>query len=147
MPNLPRDFERRLEPLREAAGLRSRGASSSSDWRLADDLFGLSSAAAIRSAADRRKSASAAASPNSGSLRPPPFYRPNAIRDTPPTPVPPHASPRCLRAGYSEVNAGLAGGAVRGNGCRNFKEMSQGKRDGHGPYRSNQGNLRAISGQ
>src|SRR6202051_1972648 len=145
MPNLARDFERRLDPRREAAGLRSRGASSSSDGRPADDFFGLSSAAAIRSAADRRKSASAAESPNSGSLRPPPFFRPNAIRDTPPTPVPPHASPRCLRAGYSEVNAGLAGGAARGNNGRNFKEMSQGKRDGHRPHRSNQRSLRAIS--
>src|SRR3954452_6263508 len=146
MPNLPRDFARRLEPLREAAGLRSRGVSPSSDGRLGD-FFGLSSAAAMRSAADRRKSASAAGSPNSGSLRPPPFFRPNAIRDTPPTPVPPHASPRCLRAGYSEVNAGLAGGAARGNNGWNLKEMSQGKPDGHGPYRSNQRSLRAISGQ
>src|ERR1700733_2924918 len=102
MPNVPRDFERRLDPLREAAGLRPRVAASLSDGGLGDDFFGLASAAAIRSAADRRKSASAAGSPNSGSLPPPPFFRPNAIRDTPPTPVPPHASRRCLRAGYGK---------------------------------------------
>src|SRR5882724_4500060 len=115
MPKLRRDFERRLLPLREADGLRSRGASSplSSDLRLV--FLGLSSAAGMRSAAVRRKSASAAGSPNSGSLRPPPFFRPHAIRDTPLTSVPPHASRRSLRAGYPKVNGGLGGGAPRDN--------------------------------
>ena len=57
--------------------------------------------------------ASAAASPNSGSLRPPLFFRPHAIRKTPLTPGPPHANVRSLRAGYAKVNAGLGGAAAR----------------------------------
>jgi len=74
---------RRLAALRVARGLRSGGGSSSSSsiFRLAD-FFGLSSPPpGIRSSGDSRKSA--AARPNAGSLRPPLFFRPHAIRQTP----------------------------------------------------------------
>src|SRR6202012_1817752 len=85
----PRDFERRLAPLRLPRGLRSGGGSSSissssstsTGLRLAADFFGWLSPPGIRSSGDRRKSPSAAASPNSGSLRPPLFFRPHAIRN------------------------------------------------------------------
>src|SRR6266702_8854320 len=104
-----RDFDRRLAPPRLAGALRSRGGSSpeSSLRRLADDFadfFGLSSALGIRSATVRRRSASAAGKPNSGSFRPPFFY-PNPIRKTPGQPAPPPASRGCLRPGYPELNA------------------------------------------
>ena len=50
IPNLPRDFERRLAPLREAARLAlARRVVDRRMGALADDFFGLSSAAAIRS--------------------------------------------------------------------------------------------------
>ena len=78
------DFERRLAPPRPARGLRSRGASSSSSssgLRLGTGFFGLSSslAAGMRSSGESRRSASVAGSPNSGSLRPPLFFRPHAM--------------------------------------------------------------------
>jgi hypothetical protein len=82
--------------------------------RLADDFadfFGLSSALGMRSAAVRRRSASAAGKPNSGSFRPPGFFFPHAIRKSPGQPAPPHASGGCLRPGYPELNARLGGAA------------------------------------
>ena len=65
--------------------------------RLADDFFGLSSAAVTRSCGPRRNSASDAASPNCGSRRPPLFFRPHAIRNA-------HAA-RCgrLAGGFKAV--------------------------------------------
>src|SRR5437016_13238664 len=114
MLNLRREFERRLAPPLAARGLRSRGSSSSlSGLRLVDDFFGRSSLAATRSCGPRRNSASEAASPNSGSLRPPLFFRPHAIPKTLLTRGPPQASVRSLRGGYGEVNAGLGGTATR----------------------------------
>src|SRR5438270_10630331 len=91
MPKPPRDFDRRLAPLRPAGALRSRGGSSPefSLLRLADDFadfFGLSSALGMRSATVRRRSASAAGKPNSGSFRPLPFFFPNPIRKRPVSP-------------------------------------------------------------
>ena len=68
---------------RLARGLRSRGASSSGSLalRLGDGFLRLVvAAAATRSCGPRRSSASDAASPNCGSLRPPLFFRPHAIR-------------------------------------------------------------------
>src|SRR5437660_8357666 len=116
MPKRPRDFVRRLAPPLAARDLRARGGSSSSlsGLRFADDFFGRSSSAATRSCGPRRSSASEAASPNSGSLRPPLFFRPHAILKTLLTPGPPHASGRGLRVGYGKVNAGLGGAAARG---------------------------------
>ncbi|MGY3463728.1 hypothetical protein ACVW0I_000599 [Bradyrhizobium sp. LM6.11] len=104
-----RDLDRRLAPPRPAGAFRSRGDSSpvSSLLRLVDDLvdlFGLSSPPGTRSAAVRRRSASAAGKPNNGSFRPP-FFFPKPIRKTPGQPAPPHASGRCLRPGYPDVNA------------------------------------------
>src|SRR5260221_14795073 len=67
--------------------LRSRGASSSASraLRLAGGFFGVSSSSSssptvTRSSGLRRSSASDAAGPNRGSLRPPPFFRPHGIR-------------------------------------------------------------------
>src|SRR5438045_8902052 len=119
MRNPLRDFERRLLPLRDGRGFRSRGgsSSSSSDLRLADDFLGLSSSIETRSCGDRRNSLSAAASPNSGSLRPLLFFRPHAIRQRPYR-SPPHASVGSLRAGYRKVNAGLGGAAGHDKGER-----------------------------
>src|ERR1700733_5733305 len=80
-----RDFDRRLLPLRLGCGLRSRGSSpESSVLGLADflaDFLGLSSATEMRSCGPSRRSLSAAASPNRGSLRPPLFFRPHAIHE------------------------------------------------------------------
>src|SRR4029077_6871655 len=107
------DFDRRLAPLFAPRALRSRGGppSSLSGLRLPDDFFGRSSLLAQRACGDSRNSLSAAASPNCGSLRPPLFFRPHAIRKTLLTPGPPQANVRCLRAGYAKVNAGLGGAA------------------------------------
>ena len=80
----PRDFERRLAPLLARARLalaRRLVVGSSSALRLADGFLRLVVAARRRDpAGSSRSSASAAASPNSGSLRPPLFFRPHAIR-------------------------------------------------------------------
>src|SRR5262245_17409499 len=96
----PRDFDRRLDPLRLTGAFRSRGGSSSASslLGLADDLdfFGRSSAFGMRSAGVRRSSASAAGKPNSGSLRPPPFFFPHAIRKTPSQPRPRHTLARAV---------------------------------------------------
>src|SRR6202012_4434968 len=56
-------------------------------------LAGLSSGRGIRSFGPGRRSASAAAKPNSGSLRAPFFFRPHAIRNTPP--IPEHDPEKC----------------------------------------------------
>ncbi|MGY3405290.1 hypothetical protein ACVWZV_001403 [Bradyrhizobium sp. GM5.1] len=85
-----RDFDRRLGLPRPAGAFRSRGGSSpaSSLLRLADDFvdfFGFSSPPGMRSAAVRRRSASAAGKPNNGSFRPP-FFFPNPIRKRPVSP-------------------------------------------------------------
>src|SRR6201994_3759863 len=66
--------------------LRSRGgggSSSSASARRLAAFFGLSSDAAMRAFGLSRRAASAAARPNRGSLRPPLFFRPHAIRNTP----------------------------------------------------------------
>src|SRR5882672_8877721 len=81
---VPRDLPRRFEPLREGRGLSP--PESLPDvlvgLLLGLDLAGLSSPPpGMRSATDSRRSASAAGSPNSGSLRPPLFFRPHAIRN------------------------------------------------------------------
>ncbi len=79
----------RLRLTRAAFGLRSGGASRHRRparlvLRLADDFFGFSSSADVtRSCGPRRNSASDAPSPNCGSLRPPLFCRPHAIRQRP----------------------------------------------------------------
>ena len=80
----PRDFDRRLLPLRLGARLALARrlvvvvVVAICAWRM------LSSACrrrpGMRSCGIRRNSASAAASPNCGSLRPPLFFRPHAIR-------------------------------------------------------------------
>src|SRR5882724_10631108 len=84
MPPRARSLDLRL---RLARGLRSRGASSSSSLvlglgalALGDGFFGGSSSMVTRSCGVRRNSLKEAASPNSGSLRPPLFFRPHAIR-------------------------------------------------------------------
>src|ERR1700721_2280747 len=89
MPKPARDFDRRAPPLRLGCGLRSRGSSpESSVLGLADflvdfvaDFLGLSSAIEMRSCGPSRRSLSAAASPNCGSLPPPVFFRPHAIHE------------------------------------------------------------------
>src|SRR5579871_1565469 len=100
-------------PPRDAGVFRSRGggdggssSSSSSTLGLEAAFFGfaISAAAGMRSLGSRRRSASAAARPNRGSLRPPLFFRPHAIRDTP-APLLVHANAPDLRAGYVKVNA------------------------------------------
>src|SRR5215510_11876263 len=113
------DFARRLAPLLLTRDLRSGGgggasssSSSSSALRLAD-FFRFSSASGIRSLGSRRRSAMAAASPNRGSLRPPLFFRPHAIRKCRSHRSPPYANRGTLRAGYREVNAGLGAKADR----------------------------------
>src|SRR5215470_14288287 len=99
-----RDFMRRLLPERLSLGLRSGGgggssSSSSSSTLRFEAFFGFSSpAAGMRSLESRRRSASAAASPKRGSLRPLLFFRPHAIRDTPPTIFRAHANAAGFKA-------------------------------------------------
>src|SRR4029453_12078159 len=92
------DFARRLAPLLLTRDLRSGGgggaassSSSSSALRLAD-FFIFSSAAGIRSLGSRRVWAMAAARQNRGSLGPPLFFRPHAIRKCRSHHAPPHAN-------------------------------------------------------
>src|SRR5262249_48934711 len=117
-----RDLDRRRFALL-SRGLRSRGggggssSSSSSTLRAATGFFGFPSADGMRSLGSRRKSASAAASPKRGSLRPPLFFRLHAIPETPSQNCPLHANVRDLRSGYGEINA-LLGAERRRDKCR-----------------------------
>src|SRR5450631_2238495 len=86
----PRVFDPRLRLTGPARGFRSRGASSSL------------SLAFTRSCGLRRSSASDAVRPNCGSLRPPPFLGPHAIRKRP-RPQPRQTSGRGLRLGYFQA--------------------------------------------
>src|SRR5450631_1305638 len=106
----PRVFDPRLRLTGPARGFRSRGASSSASraLRLAGRFFGISSSSSslslafTRSCGLRRSSASDAVRPNCGSLRPPPFLGPHAIRKRP-RPQPRQTSGRGLRLGYYQA--------------------------------------------
>src|ERR1051326_7244867 len=120
------DRDRRLALLPLAGVLRSRGGpwSGVSVLLCPDVFFGLSSPPpGMRSAAVRRRSASAAGQPNSGSFRPP-FFFADPIRKTPghPAPPPPTPNPRappppprargCCLGRVSEGVKAVLGGAA-----------------------------------